>query len=1326
MVTGTVVAGGSREYSNHKGVARVYTYAGSAWGQTGADIVGDQDDEHSASQIRLSTNGDVITIGSPYHNNNGHDYAGRQRTFDNVSGTWTLFGGDIEGSYANGSGNELGFDVAMNQTGTMVVAGEPYVYGMNGKPGVQGWPGGMVVHERESTSNPATGIACLDYVSVTGMVVTANTTDITVKPGPCGTQPFTWTWTAPTATPQGVIPTGMANNPYFLNDVICGTYRLDIVDDNGCTDFEVILIPCAGNISNTITVTSDDDCSGECTGAAESDTTSWPVGASYLWTTDAAYTIPVTGGVGSTSYNITSQCPGRYYLRVTLDNGCIWEGSCVIGGGASNITLAAVVTDADMCDDCCGEIDLTVSGTGTAPYTYQWDDPASSTTEDLTCVPPGVYTVIVTDANGCQETDTYTVGISNQQIAFSLTFNGGTGQVDVVSFAGGTPIYTYQWTLNGVAFSNGTTASSTIPSLTPSGNGIYCLTVTDTLKCEVTSCIDVNTRSTSRRYDCTPVTDDCTIVQRCQDLVGHQNGEQSGHSNDVSGNKTTVAVGSPKYNTSGEEPQDLAEIRARRSSTKPKQSKQNRGSVRVYREDTAYKDCWKQIGQTLLGDRAFDEFGHSVSLSNDGNVLAVGAWKHDVEGNADAGRVYIYDYDSTNDTWIARRYISGTAIEEYCGSWVSLSADGAKIALGSIGHKETGTSSGNPVIVGRARMYSYSSPSWTQMGSDIDGHSGIVSGTPVIAFASQLSAVAFSNDGTTVIVGLLNHGIPPAVNGLARVYRFASSAWTQLGSDLFLGNSSPLIHNVEDMGTSVSISTDGNIVAVSGPKSSSDLTTHNDQGITVVYQYASGAWTQLGDNIWGDDAYDKLGFGFGTYLSGDGQSIIVGAIGHNNNKGYARVYKLVSGTWVAVCDTLTGHQPKEFYGHSVSMSTDGSRVSVGGPYFSDTLFNSVGIVEVFDITYGGGNTSAELVTDGVDFTNLNANTHVGEPYTSNAIATLNALSLTAGQWYTFGPDGTAGFYPLAPTPTPSGGEFSLTKGSGIAQKITGLTVGQTYEIKVVTGASICVEPGNIAVYVGSNQGTITPYNGAAANQHKVDAPQTGMPTLYTATATHATIVIWDLRNSETYLPGYNGGTWCEWPIKNISMKAQQTICVECDTSIDPNCGYATLPKCLEACDPSETFNCVEGRCIDPGDGTGAFATKQLCLDDGCEVRKQRWNCKTGVGCLSTYGPGTYSSFSACQTACGVSGEDHDKYYCEILCPGANEAKKYTDDKRTEERKVDGKKYKARVQEDITGGGRCRVVLGTESPAIAAALQYDSEKACLEKCPWCKDETKYGL
>ena len=51
---------------------------------------------------------------------------------------------------------------------------------------------------------------------------------------------------------------------------------------------------------------------------------------------------------------------------------------------------------------------MTVSG-GTAPYSFSWNDPSNSTSEDINGLPAGSYTITVTDDNSCIETETITI-----------------------------------------------------------------------------------------------------------------------------------------------------------------------------------------------------------------------------------------------------------------------------------------------------------------------------------------------------------------------------------------------------------------------------------------------------------------------------------------------------------------------------------------------------------------------------------------------------------------------------------------------------------------------------------------------------------------------------------------------------------------------------------------------------------------------------------------------------------------------------------------------------------------------------------------------------
>ena len=130
-----------------------------------------------------------------------------------------------------------------------------------------------------------------------------------------------------------------------------------------------------------------------------------------------------------------------------------------------------------------GSIDLTVSG-GTAPYTYTWSNGA--TTEDVSGLSAGSYTVTVTDVNACSVTvSNIIVGEPSQLTAncspTDVSCNGGSdGAVDLTA-AGGTPPYTYAW-------NNG----STMQDISGLAAGSYSVVVTDANGCTATCSATVN------------------------------------------------------------------------------------------------------------------------------------------------------------------------------------------------------------------------------------------------------------------------------------------------------------------------------------------------------------------------------------------------------------------------------------------------------------------------------------------------------------------------------------------------------------------------------------------------------------------------------------------------------------------------------------------------------------------------------------------------------------------------------------------------------------------------------------------------------------------
>ena len=112
-------------------------------------------------------------------------------------------------------------------------------------------------------------------------------------------------------------------------------------------------------------------------------------------------------------------------------------------------------------------------------------------------------------------------------------------------------------------------------------------------------------------------------------------------------------------------------------------------------ENSLNTGSWSQIGQDIIGEANGDEFGCSVSLSDDGKTIAVGAWGADVNGVA-SGHVKVYQMDDSVSGWIQLgNSINGEAAYDNSGWSVSLLADGNTVAIGSPINDNNGDASGH-------------------------------------------------------------------------------------------------------------------------------------------------------------------------------------------------------------------------------------------------------------------------------------------------------------------------------------------------------------------------------------------------------------------------------------------------------------------------------------------------------------------------------------------------------------------------------------------------------------------------------------------------------
>ncbi|MFC0776393.1 HYR-like domain-containing protein, partial [Terrimonas alba] len=211
-------------------------------------------------------------------------------------------------------------------------------------------------------------------------------------------------------------------------------------------------------------------CFGNATGSVDLSVSGGTTPYSYVWSNGAA------------TQDITALAAGTYSVTVTDNNNCTATASVTIGQPAAALALTSSKVDVLCFGNATGSIDLTVSG-GTTPYTYVWSNGA--TTQDITALAAGTYSVTVTDNNNCTATASVTIGQPAAALALTsskvdvLCFGNTTGSVDL-TVSGGTTPYTYVW-------SNGATTQD----ITALAAGTYSVTVTDNNNCTATASVTI-------------------------------------------------------------------------------------------------------------------------------------------------------------------------------------------------------------------------------------------------------------------------------------------------------------------------------------------------------------------------------------------------------------------------------------------------------------------------------------------------------------------------------------------------------------------------------------------------------------------------------------------------------------------------------------------------------------------------------------------------------------------------------------------------------------------------------------------------------------------
>ncbi len=225
----------------------------------------------------------------------------------------------------------------------------------------------------------------------------------------------------------------------IATDLCSGNYTVIVTDGNGCTASASIFINEPG-VLNLVLSSVMITCFGDCDGSATATVSGGIPPYFYEWNDPSS----------QTTETAVDLCYGLVGITVYDSNGASASGSVLVNQNAEMISSTTVISNVLCNGDSNGQASVSATG-GTGTYTYEWDDPALTTTSSVSGLSAGPYNVTVYDANLCMsvanvyisEPETF---VANA-IAGDILCNGGTADV-FVSGLGGTESYTGTGTFN--------------------------------------------------------------------------------------------------------------------------------------------------------------------------------------------------------------------------------------------------------------------------------------------------------------------------------------------------------------------------------------------------------------------------------------------------------------------------------------------------------------------------------------------------------------------------------------------------------------------------------------------------------------------------------------------------------------------------------------------------------------------------------------------------------------------------------------------------------------------------------------------------------------
>jgi gliding motility-associated-like protein len=336
-----------------------------------------------------------------------------------------------------------------------------YTYAWSPSGGTSSSASGLAANNYTCTITDANGCTTTQSFSITAPPAITATTAST--PATCGNNNGSASVSASGGT--GVLTYAWApsgGTAATENNIAGGNYTCTVTDANGCTAAYTVNVPSSGGPVTSVQSSGDVTCFGGNDGTGT---------ISASGSGPFAYSWAPSGGNAATASNLTAQV---YTVTVTDNNNCTSTQTVSITEPPAIAPAISAFTDA-TCGNNDGSATATATG-GTGAFTYAWA-PSGGNAATANNLAAGIYSVTVTDANGCTATTTVSIAntgapsVSTQSLLNVSCFGLTDGNATVA--ASGSGPFTYSWAPSG---GNAATASNL-------GQGVYTVTVTDNGGC---------------------------------------------------------------------------------------------------------------------------------------------------------------------------------------------------------------------------------------------------------------------------------------------------------------------------------------------------------------------------------------------------------------------------------------------------------------------------------------------------------------------------------------------------------------------------------------------------------------------------------------------------------------------------------------------------------------------------------------------------------------------------------------------------------------------------------------------------------------------------